>query len=162
SGLRRNVWRKLHRVRLWLSQRLCCRNRYRLALQLDRWTARTLRMSTNTSVLISILIPVRDDNENLRACLRSLSEQDLAGCEILVCDDGSRLPVDAADVAPNGLPVRIFRQVGRGPSVARNFLATKAAGKYLFFMDADTVPCHNTVACARTIIVDNPGIEAFF
>jgi glycosyltransferase involved in cell wall biosynthesis len=113
-------------------------------------------------MLLSILIPVRDDNENLRVCLRSLSEQDLTDCEILVCDDGSRVPVQADAVAPRTLDIRIFHQRGRGPAAARNFLATKAQGQYLFFMDADTVPCHDTVACARRIIAESPGIAAFF
>jgi glycosyltransferase involved in cell wall biosynthesis len=113
-------------------------------------------------MLLSIIIPVRDDNDNLKVCLRSLSEQNLADCEILVCDDGSRVPVLAQDVAPAELDVSIFRQAGRGPAAARNFAATKARGQYLFFLDADTVPCHDTVAVARRIIAGNPGIRAFF
>ncbi len=113
-------------------------------------------------MLLSILIPVRDDNENLRVCLRSLSEQNLTDCEILVCDDGSRVPVEAKDVAPSNLSVNIVRQIGRGPAAARNVLARKARGRYIFFLDADTVPCHDTVACARKIIGQNPDIEAFF
>ncbi len=113
-------------------------------------------------MMLSILIPVRDDQENLRVCLRSLIEQDLTDCEILVCDDGSRIPLQREDVAPLNLNVRIFHQVGRGPAVARNLLATKATGHYLFFLDADTVPCHDTVAQAKKIIAENPGIQAFF
>lgn len=113
-------------------------------------------------MLLSILIPVRDDPENLRVCLRSLSEHALTDCEILVCDDGSRIAVKAQDVAPANLEIRVFHQTGRGPAAARNFLARKARGRYLFFLDADTVPCHDTVACARNIIAEHPGIEAFF
>jgi glycosyltransferase involved in cell wall biosynthesis len=113
-------------------------------------------------MLLSILIPVRDDDENLRVCLQSLGEQDLTDCEILVCDDGSRVAVDVGQVAPANLNVRIFRQTGRGPAAARNLLATKAHGRFLFFLDADTVPCHDTVACVRKIIEKHPGIEAFF
>jgi glycosyltransferase involved in cell wall biosynthesis len=113
-------------------------------------------------MLLSILIPVRDDAQNLRFCLRSLSEQDLAGCEVLVCDDGSEVPVGIDEVAPPNLDVRLFRTSGRGPAAARNFLSAKARGKYLFFLDADTVPCHNTVARAKRIIAENPDIQAFF
>lgn len=113
-------------------------------------------------MLLSILIPVRDDDENLRVCLQSLGEQDLTDCEVLICDDGSRTAVQARDVAPAQLNLRIFRQIGRGPAAARNLLATKARGQYLFFLDADTVPCHETVACAKRIIAAHPGIQAFF
>jgi len=113
-------------------------------------------------MLLSILIPVRDDHENLRVCLLSLSEQDLTDCEVLVCDDGSRVQVRAEDVAPANLDVRVFGQPRRGPAAARNFLAAKARARYLFFLDADTVPCHKTVACAKMIISEHPDIEAFF
>src|SRR5262245_10923695 len=113
-------------------------------------------------MLLSILIPVRNDHTNLRVCLRSLSEQDLTDCEVLVCDDGSDVPVRADDVAPSNLHVEVCRQKGRGPSVARNVLAMKARGQYLFFLDADTVPCHDTVAQVKRIISRHPGIQAFF
>src|SRR5262245_28889164 len=113
-------------------------------------------------MLISILIPVRDDTENLTICLQSLSTQDLTDCEVLVCDDGSRVDVTAPQVAPPNLPVQIYRQRGRGPAVGRNHLAAKAKGRYLFFLDADTVPCHNTVACVKRIIEEHPDIQAFF
>jgi glycosyltransferase involved in cell wall biosynthesis len=113
-------------------------------------------------MLISILIPVRDDHDNLRVCLQSLSEQNLSDCEVLVCDDGSRVPVTIEDVPNKNLELRIFRQPGRGPAAARNLLAIKATGQYLFFLDADTVPCHDTVARAKNIISKHPHIEAFF
>jgi GT2 family glycosyltransferase len=113
-------------------------------------------------MLLSILIAVRDDHENLRVCLQSLSEQDLTDCEVLVCDDGSRLPVRAEDVGPANLDVQVFGQPGRGPAAARNLLAAKASARYLFFLDADTVPCHNSIACAKRIIAEHPDIEAFF
>ena len=68
----------------------------------------------------------------------------------------------AEDVAPRGVKVRVFHQTRRGPAAARNFLAVKAKGRYLFFLDADTVPCHETVACAKRIISENPNVQAFF
>jgi glycosyltransferase involved in cell wall biosynthesis len=80
----------------------------------------------------------------------------------LICDDGSRVEIASEDVAPAGLDVHIFRQPGRGPAAARNFLAMRAQGRYLFFLDADTVPCHDTIARARAIVAEHPGIEAFF
>ncbi|MBI2821631.1 MAG: glycosyltransferase family 2 protein [Acidobacteria bacterium] len=110
----------------------------------------------------SILIPVRDDLKNLLACLRELGRQDLADSEVLICDDGSQPPLAAADLEVTGVPVRLFRMEGRGPAAARNFLARKAGGKYLFFLDADTQPLPDMLACARRIIARSPGLEAFF
>lgn len=110
----------------------------------------------------SILIPVRDDRQNLLRCLRALKEQDLGDCEILVCDDGSIPPLTVEELRSTGVPLELFRLDGRGPAAARNLLAQKAAGDSLFFLDADTLPRPDTLACARRIISENPGIQAFF
>lgn len=112
-------------------------------------------------VLFSILIPVRNDLKNLQRCLRSLSRQDVSDCEVLVADDGSEPPV-AIDDLTMPVPVRLFRLAGRGPAAARNFIAEKACGEYLFFLDADTEPAPRMLECGRRVIAENPGIGSFF
>ena len=114
------------------------------------------------SLLFSFCIPVRDDPDNLRACLEGLRSQDLTDCEVLVCDDGSEPAVDYQDLRRTGVKVALFRQKGSGPSVARNHLARLARGQFLFFIDADTVPRADMLDCARRIVASNPGIAAFF
>ena len=114
------------------------------------------------SILFSILIPVRNDRENLFNCLAHLERSDLKDCEVLVCDDGSDPPLTSSDLRINISLLRVFRLSGQGPAAARNFLAGQARGRYLFFLDADTQPLPDTLACARRIISENPGMEAFF
>lgn len=118
-------------------------------------------MARMKTPLISILIPVRDDLENLKTCLNSLSRETLDATEVLVCDDGSKdpLPTELLDRIVPG--IRLFRIPGRGPAGARNHLARKARGEYLFFVDADTEFSGTTLQQARRIIALNPRLEAF-
>jgi len=111
--------------------------------------------------LISILIPVRDDLNNLKACLESLSRETLESTEVLVCDDGSRDPL-SSELLDRIIPgIRLFRISGSGPAGARNHLSQKARGEYLFFVDADTEFSGDTLRQARKIITEHPGLEAF-
>ena len=112
-------------------------------------------------MLFSILIPVRNDFNNLVCCLHSLGTQDLSDCEILVADDGSEPPLALGDLPVPGRPLRLFRLPGHGPAVARNFLAEQAGGDYLFFLDADTQANPRLLECARGVIEKNPGIKSF-
>jgi len=113
-------------------------------------------------VRFSILIPVKNDLKNLQRCLAALQPQDLSDCEVLIGDDGSEPPLRLADLAAEGMPLQLFRLGGHGPAVARNFLARKAQGEYLFFLDADTEANRQLLSRARRVIEEHPGIAAFF
>lgn len=113
-------------------------------------------------MMFSIVIPVRDDFENLRCCLNSLAGQNLADSEVLVADDGSDPPVAAADLPDLGVPLSLFRLPGGGPAKARNAMAEQARGEYLFFLDADTQACPGLLDRARRVIAEHPGIRSFF
>jgi len=112
--------------------------------------------------LISILIPVRDDLPNLSTCLESLSRENYNDyAEVLICDDGSHQPLDI-NVLQEIIPeIRLYRIIGSGPAKARNHLAQKSRGRYLFFVDADTEFSGQTLATARKIIETNPDLDAF-
>jgi glycosyltransferase involved in cell wall biosynthesis len=113
-------------------------------------------------MLFSICIPVRDDPQNLARCLAGFAGQNLTDCEIFVCDDGSRVPLTREQFSSAGVEFTLVRQVGQGPSVARNHLARMATGQFLFFVDADTVPRARLVENAKRIVAENPQIDAFY
>lgn len=122
----------------------------------------TENISKENIPLISILIPVRDDLKNLCACLQSLSREDYRNhAEILICDDGSSFPLSVEiirDIIPEA---NLYQISGSGPAAARNHLAEKARGDYLFFVDADTEFSGKTLDTARKIIEENPELHAF-
>jgi len=112
--------------------------------------------------LFSFCIPVRNDPKNLRKCLYGFAVQDLDGCEIIVCDDGSTPPLASSDFLDVGVDFKLIAQPGQGPSAARNHLARVAQGKYLFFVDADTVPRFDLIAQAKRIVTEDTEIRVFY
>jgi GT2 family glycosyltransferase len=92
-------------------------------------------------VTVSVIIPVRDDEEGLVRGLEALSEQSLdrSQLEVIVADDGSQsLDVDRVRAA---LPaVVVTRDRPQGSYAARNRAAGIARGSILAFCDADCRP----------------------
>jgi chlorobactene glucosyltransferase len=96
--------------------------------------------------LISVLIPARDEKDNIRTCLESLQKQDYPNFEILVLDDNST--DDTADIvtelASRDSRIRLLRgqplpEDWAGKPFACYQLAQEAKGLWLLFVDADTI-----------------------
>jgi chlorobactene glucosyltransferase len=95
--------------------------------------------------LISVLVPARNEEKNIRTCLESLQKQDYPNYEILVLDDNS---TDNTAAIVNEMAVkdsRIQLYFGEplpdewaGKCFACHQLAKKARGAWLLFVDADT------------------------
>ena len=85
--------------------------------------------------LISVIIPVYNEDKYLASCLESLSKQEGVEFEILVVDDGSNPPV-SLEKLKNG---KVYRRKHNGTAFSRNFGAEKAKGNILVFIDGDMV-----------------------
>jgi mycofactocin system glycosyltransferase len=83
---------------------------------------------------VSIIVPVKDQPEDLRDCLRSLQHLDWPAerREVIVVDDGSTLPVSVA----TGISL-LRHDASLGPAACRNLGARQARGDILAFLDAD-------------------------
>ena len=95
------------------------------------------------SPILSICIPVKDFDVHplVDALLVEIREQKLAA-EILIVEDGSNekgKQLNATLIAEPEVSLFFFEQ-NKGRSAARNFLALKAKGEYLLFIDADSLP----------------------
>ncbi|RPJ03567.1 MAG: glycosyltransferase, partial [Spirochaetaceae bacterium] len=138
---------------------------YFLALALRN--RKTLRMFTYAPDLrrtprVSIIIPARNEENNIRACLDSLIAQEYPDYEILVIDDNSS---DAT--------YKIIKQYESSHSIIRAFrgkplppdwvgkqyacqqLIPEASGEYLVFTDADTVHTPLSLSWAVTNMVNH-------
>lgn len=100
---------------------------------------------TESAPKVSILVPARNEERNIKACVSSLLTQDYPNFEVLVLDDNStdatplilnqlkranpRLKVINGAPLPEGWP---------GKHWACHQLSQQASGDYLLFTDADT------------------------
>jgi N-acetylglucosaminyl-diphospho-decaprenol L-rhamnosyltransferase len=97
--------------------------------------------------------------ELLRKCLRSLSPRRQGrGVEVIVVDNGSA--DGAADMVARDFPrVRLIRNAAnRGFSAANNQAAALARGKYLFFLNNDTVVPPGTLRRLRDYLRSHPEV----
>ena len=88
---------------------------------------------------ISVIIPIYNAEDTIRACLDSLIAQTLGHIEILCIDDGSTDGTWAILKEYEARDPRIFllHQPNAGAGAARNRGLSAARGKYLSFLDAD-------------------------
>lgn len=91
----------------------------------------------NTTV--SIIVPVYNGEEYLRACLSSCLDQALEGMEIICVNDGStdRSQTIIDDLAAMHPMIRCVAKENGGLSSARNAGMRAASGEYIQFLDCD-------------------------
>ena len=89
--------------------------------------------------LISIIVPVYNNEKTLRRCVSSLLDQMYPHIEVLLIDDGS---TDLSgqiceEYALKDQRVRVFHKPNGGESSARNFGLNNVKGSWVTFCDAD-------------------------
>lgn len=90
----------------------------------------------NPNPVISVIIPAYNSAPWISETIRSVLDQSLMPCEVLVVDDGST-DGTAEVVSTFPAPVRVMRQQNAGPAAARNLGASLAKGDWFAFLDAD-------------------------
>jgi glycosyltransferase involved in cell wall biosynthesis len=109
---------------------------------------------------ISVIIPVRNDPGQLRACLERLRASRFTDFETIVVDDASD---DSTPQVAAEMGVRLLRLERRsGPSSARNRGAENARGEYLFFLDADVCVYPETLDQAADTFARDSSIDGLF
>ena len=105
---------------------------------------------------VSIILPVYNKEEYLPTTLNSLLKQSYQDWELIVVDDGS---TDASGeilerFARRDPRITLISQENRGVSAARNSGLSKAAGEWVWFVDADDVPDKNFLANVFACSID--------
>lgn len=89
--------------------------------------------------VLSVVIPCYNASSTIEECVLSVMNQSLNDLEIIVVDDGST--DDSLDIcrrlAEEDDRVFVYTKKNAGQGVARNFGMSRAAGKYIAFVDAD-------------------------
>ena len=107
----------------------------------------------NTEILVSIIIPIYQAAGTLRECVLSCVTQkgiENDGYEVILVDDGSK--DESAEIADKLAEeygqdkIKVKHIKNRGVSGARNIGLEMAAGKYVYFVDADDTISEDCIA----------------
>ncbi len=101
-------------------------------------------MTSQADPFISIIIPVRNDPQNLQSCLDAVFASTYDAFECIVIDDNST--DETSEVISDYPVVSLRNERTRGPAFSRNSGAKLARGEVLFFIDADVRIYPETVA----------------
>ncbi|OGF18350.1 hypothetical protein A3G56_01735 [Candidatus Falkowbacteria bacterium RIFCSPLOWO2_12_FULL_45_10] len=115
--------------------------------------------------LISIIIPVYNQAEEIQATLASVLSQTYKKHEVIIVNDGS---TDSTAVALENLKrkfwdkkirCKIIQQNNQGANAARNRGAAEARGEYIIFWDADIVAAPAMLEKIHKPLQDNPNVS---
>ncbi|MDQ3020932.1 MAG: glycosyltransferase family 2 protein [Bacteroidota bacterium] len=114
----------------------------------------------NKDVLVSVLIPARNEEDNIARCIKSVLNQSYGNIEIIVLNDNSS---DRTGEIFNSIEDSRLKIINGKPLeagwVGKNFacdqLQRLAKGKYLLFIDADTEMSKGCVSAAVFFAAEN-------
>ncbi len=115
--------------------------------------------------LLSVVIPVWNQERLIGDCLAAFRGTEAAGLEVIVVDDGSadgtaaRVEALAAEAASRGTGagIRLIRQPNAGPGAARNRGARAATGRWIAFHDSDDLWLPWTIPTLRRVLGAEPS-----
>ena len=89
--------------------------------------------------LFSVIVPVYNTESYISECIRSIINSTYENWELLLIDDGStdRSGIICDEWSQRDLRIKVFHQVNKGVSSARNLGIEKAKGNWLVFVDSD-------------------------
>jgi chlorobactene glucosyltransferase len=119
------------------------------------------RRAPKPAPLVSVLIPARNEEENIATCLKSLQKQDYPNFEIIVLDDNSedRTFEIVEKIADEDNRITLIKGQPLAPGWAgKPFacyqLAENARGSWLLFIDADTTGERNMIRSTLAVAID--------
>jgi len=121
--------------------------------------------------LISVMVPARDEEDNIETCLKSLQAQDYPNFEVLVLDDHSSDNTAAivARMAAQDKRIRLLSseplpEGWAGKTFACYQLARRARGSWLLFVDADTIHAPHMLRSVLSLAIESgrPGMLSGF
>lgn len=103
--------------------------------------------------MISVIVPLYNKEKSIGRCLESIIHQSIVDWECIVVDDGST--DNSKLIVKKFLDKRIlyFYKDNGGVSSARNFGFSRAAGKYVLFLDADDYLLPKCLEILLTVIL---------
>ena len=113
---------------------------------------------------VSVVIPVRDEEDSIRELLDSLLEQTRPPDEIVITDGGSvdATPQIIEEYIRNGAPVRLIRAGPALPGRGRNLGAAQASYEWLGFTDAGIRLANNWLEILVAKVEEDESIDVVY
>ena len=113
---------------------------------------------------VSVIVPVRDEEESIRELLDSVLVQTLRPDEIVIVDGGSvdATPQIVEEYIHKGAPVRLIRASASLPGRGRNLGAAQASFEWLGFTDAGIRVANNWLEALTTKAKQDDSIDVVY
>lgn len=99
---------------------------------------------------VSIIVPIYNDENNIRSCIDSIIAQTYKNIEIILVDDASKdasLGICREYAAKNDRITVMHNNSNRGLSESREIGYKQAAGEWICFIDHDDCMCPDAIEC---------------
>lgn len=109
--------------------------------------------------MISIIIPLYNKEDYIRATLDSILSQTFQDFEVVVVNDGSTDNSLSVVGAYSDSRLKVFDKANGGVSRARNFGFQQSKGEWVMFLDADDTIMPNCLETLHQLICDFPSVS---
>jgi glycosyltransferase involved in cell wall biosynthesis len=119
---------------------------------------------SSSVIEISVVIPVRDEEDSIRALLYGLLRQTLPPAEIVVSDNGS---IDATadiveEIINSGAPIKLIREKAGLPGRGRNLAVAQARCDWIAFIDAGNRPVPDWLDALARKASENSAVDVVY
>lgn len=96
---------------------------------------------------VSVVIPIYNVEDYLEECLCSVINQTFENIEVILVNDGStdRSLEIILSFSKKDRRIKIYNQINKGVSAARNSGIALTTGEYILFVDGDDIIIHNAI-----------------
>jgi len=112
--------------------------------------------------LVSVILPVYNQEKFIEETIQSVLDQTFANYEFLIVDDGST--DNSVELirkyAQSDKRIVFWTEVNKGKSMATNFLVDKAKGSWCAFLDADDIMLHQRLEVQVAFHQQYPEVDA--
>jgi glycosyltransferase involved in cell wall biosynthesis len=115
-------------------------------------------------VKISVIIPVRNEEQSIGLLLDSLTDQTLKPAEIVITDGGSSDTTReiVSEYVDRGAPIRLLRESEALPGRGRNLAAAQAVNEWLAFIDAGNRPSSDWLEILAREISEGSDVDVVY
>lgn len=102
--------------------------------------------------IVSIILPFYNAELYLANAICSVMKQSISDWELILIDDGSTDSGYTIASSFDDPRIRVFKQINKGVSAARNFGIAQAQGSFMTFMDADDLLPERSLEVRRNLL----------